>query len=236
MPVLLHIETATDTCSIGISKDGEMKALQEKHQTGDHAAIITSLIESCCQIAQIPMHLIDAIAVSQGPGAYTSLRVGVSVAKGIAYALNKPLIAIDTLEALAIGARKQMNMINGAIFVPMLDARRDEVWLSAYDENLRRLFPPQPLILSENLIQNVLQMCSPYPVFDRLYFLGTGAKKISNGLFNPENGSIIELECSAAFFIPVAEKKFEEKSFVSAAYFEPIYMKPPHITQSNKKI
>ena len=159
MAKILLIETSSEVCSAAISVDGKVVALSENLETQSHAALLTLQIRECCETAGIPLAQLDAVALSRGPGAYTALRVGASVAKGICYALDKPLIAVDTLLALAYASRIQYPNIpisqypNTQIFVPMLDARRQEVWLAVYDSELREIAAAQPLILENNLFE-----------------------------------------------------------------------------------
>ena len=123
MTKILCIESATEICSVCLSLDGEPHFLHENREGNRHSEILTILIENCLRDAGISMREIDAVAVSRGPGSYTSLRVGASVAKGICYALGKPLIAIDTLKSLAFGAKNQPDLAAADLFAAFIDAR-----------------------------------------------------------------------------------------------------------------
>ncbi len=240
MANILLIETATEVCSAAIAVDGAVVALAEDLQQPNHAARLTLLIEACTRQSGIPLAALDAVAVSRGPGSYTSLRVGASVAKGICYALDKPLIAVDTLQALAHSALRTLpstrDTPHSALLLPMLDARRQEVWLAVYDDRLREILPPQPLILEHNLFFNFLETALVVQPADAFVLTGNGVKKINNDLM-AENMVVSPVQhCSARLLAPLAEHFFQNYDFQEVAYFEPFYMKPPNITTPNKPL
>jgi tRNA threonylcarbamoyladenosine biosynthesis protein TsaB len=221
MATILHLETTTDICSIAISEGSQLLALQEISQFSDHAAKITILIQTCLQQTDLSLNDLDAVAVSQGPGSYTALRIGVSTAKGICYALNKPLIAVDTLQALAM-ATLQLEQ-KTALYCPMMDARRMEVYCSIFDHN-------------HQLVQEAAALNIEADTFDRyfqdghaLVFSGNGAEKCRAVLTN-ELAHFSPVVCSAAHLIPLAAQAFDNQQFADLAYFEPFYLKPPNIT------
>ncbi|MDX1912323.1 MAG: tRNA (adenosine(37)-N6)-threonylcarbamoyltransferase complex dimerization subunit type 1 TsaB [Saprospiraceae bacterium] len=230
MAKILLIETATTVCSAAISVDGRVAALVETPESLQHTALLTLHIEACCQSAGIPLADLDAVAVSSGPGAYTSLRVGVATAKGICYSLDKPLIAVNTLLALAAASLATEPDASPAFAAPMLDARRQEVWLAVYDEALREIAPPQPLILENNLFENFLSDQAGLPAGSRLVLSGNGMEKARSGRY-PE-GTVFSAikKCSAAYLAPLAEQAYQMHDFQDVAYFGPLYMKPPNIT------
>jgi tRNA threonylcarbamoyladenosine biosynthesis protein TsaB len=236
MARILLIETATEVCSAAIAIEGQVRASVEAPQATSHAALLTLQIEACAREAGIPLAALDAVAVSQGPGAYTALRVGASVAKGICYALEKPLIALDTLQALAHASRAASGLGGGqpVYFLPMLDARRQEVWLSVYDADLGAVVPAQPLILENNLFENFLQTHLPHSGDATLLVSGNGGKKLESvPLFENVVFSPIK-KCSATHLAALAENSFQAAVFQDLAYFEPFYMKAPNITTPNK--
>jgi tRNA threonylcarbamoyladenosine biosynthesis protein TsaB len=239
MARILLIETATEVCSAAIAVNGEVAALAEELHSQNHAALLTLQIEECAKISGISLAALDAVALSRGPGSYTSLRVGASVAKGICYALDKPLITIDTLLSLAAASREILNSHSSLltpIFVPMLDARRQEVWLAAYDASLRPLAPAQPLILENDLFEKHIGEAAPKAEPGVLVFSGNGSLKIKNVPVGWEAVFSSVKNCSARHLARLAEQFFQDAVFQNVAYFEPFYMKAPNITASSKTL
>lgn len=240
MARLLLIETATEVCSAAIAVEGKVTALAEDPDQPNHAARLTLLIDQCTRQAGIPLAAIDAVAVSGGPGSYTSLRVGVSVAKGICYALDKPLIAVPTLQALA--AASLANLPGSGIqpaavcLLPMLDARRNEIWTAAYDFHLKETVPAQPLILEHNLFENFLRSVPGATTENVFVVSGNGTKKMEEGLIGKNVVCSAVQKCSAKHFSGLAEHFFQNSDFQDISYFEPFYMKKPNITTPNKPL
>ncbi len=148
MALILNIESATGICSVGLSKGDELLALVENHEGNVHSEKITLLIADCMRDAGYELEAIDAVSVSEGPGSYTSLRVGSAVAKGICYALNKPMIAVSTLKSLAKASFAKEG-IDSATYIPMIDARRMEVYMAVYDSDIQQLAPISAKVLDE---------------------------------------------------------------------------------------
>jgi tRNA threonylcarbamoyladenosine biosynthesis protein TsaB len=236
MPKILLIETATEVCSAAIAVDGRVVAIEEASDTNQHAALLTLQIESCVRRSGITLADLDAVAVSRGPGSYTSLRVGASVAKGICYALDKPLLAIDTLEALANASREwtSASLQEECTFVPMLDARRQEVWTAVFDAGMRLLAPPQPLILENNLFETLARTAGADLLATRYVFSGNGSIKAESVIFAERMVWSPIKKASANFLSALAERHFESIDFQNIAYYEPFYMKPPNITIPNR--
>lgn len=233
MPKLLLLETSGDICSVAIAVDGRVVALKEAPDCRNHAAVLTLFIQECAQQAGMALSELDAIAVSSGPGAYTSLRVGASVAKGLCYALDKPLIAVDTLLALADASRKAYTDDAAFWLAPSLDARREEVWTAVYNQDLQLLAPAQPLVLENNSFENHLQkVAAGGPVLCTV-IAGSGMEKIRSGEFQNKVVFLSRVNCSATHLIDLAERYFQSADFQDVAYFEPFYMKPPNITTPN---
>ncbi|MEI6407933.1 MAG: tRNA (adenosine(37)-N6)-threonylcarbamoyltransferase complex dimerization subunit type 1 TsaB [Bacteroidota bacterium] len=239
MAKILLIESATDVCSVAIAVDGQLLALEENGDTMNHASVLTLQIEACVRRTGISLAELDAVCVSRGPGSYTSLRVGASVAKGICYALDKPLLAVDTLAALAWASRATLSDQSDetSFFVPMLDARRDEVWMAVYNAHLELLIPAEPFILDNNMFEEKISSVSGVKEAGSksLYYMsGNGCIKARSVIFFERTVWSEKVKCSASFLNELAESKFQLRDFQDIAYFEPFYMKPPNITISNK--
>ncbi len=240
MSKILLIETATEVCGAAISVDGEVVAIREDPDAQNHAALLTLQIKACLREANLGITEIDAVAVSAGPGSYTSLRVGVATAKGICYALNKPLIAVNTLQALAKSAldwyqgapESDPSALAEIYLAPMLDARRKEVWAAVYNTVCGEISAPGPLILGNNLFDIFLRDIGIDQKKSVLILSGNGSFKLENDL--NEKGTVISpiKKCSARFLAHWAEKYVQQGDFQDVSRFEPFYMKPPNITTS----
>lgn len=231
MPILL-IETATDTCSVAICHNGQIMAEATEQQVLSHTSMLTRQIEMCCHEAGVLLTSIDGVGVSHGPGSYTSLRVGVATAKGICYALDKPLAAVSTLQALAWASRQ---LQPGAWHLPMIDARRSEVWTAVYDDQLNEVVAAQPLILEGNALDIFLsENVAEYT--DKTFLMsGSGISKHLTEFDQKITVKTDIIYCNASYLCGLIEKKFEERHFENIAYYSPHYMKPPNITQSTRK-
>lgn len=237
MAKILLIETATEVCSTAISVDGQLRALSENLNTLSHASLLTLQIRECCEAAGVSLAELDAVALSRGPGGYTALRVGASVAKGICYALDKPLIAVDTLRALAQASMgKDEKADYNTLYVPLLDARRQEVWLAMYDAHMVERAPAQSLILENNSFENYIQQCVGEEWEGRIVLAGNGIHKVRSGGFLKKAVFSSVEKCSAYSMIKPAEAILQKADFQDIAYFEPFYMKPPNITTPNKPL
>ena len=227
MTTLLNIETATDICSICISRDRVVLAREATDEAFQHAAKITLLIKQCLETAELALADIDAIAVSRGPGSYTALRIGISVAKGIAYALDKPLIAVDTLQALAV-ATAAIHQKDGQYY-PMIDARRMEVYTAPFDRGGKRLADAESRVIDEQSFQEEIEQGHD------LILSGNGAAKCK-AVLPSEQIIHHEVYCDSLHLVELAHRAFEQKDFVDIAYFTPFYLKPPNITIAKKKL
>ncbi|RYZ84220.1 MAG: tRNA (adenosine(37)-N6)-threonylcarbamoyltransferase complex dimerization subunit type 1 TsaB [Proteobacteria bacterium] len=213
MAVILSLETATRNCSVAVSKDGETLALREHAGEGyGHAETLHLFINEVLAQSNLSFKDLDAVAVSRGPGSYTGLRIGVSAAKGLCVALGLPLIAVDTLRILAAKARIE----NGTI-IPMIDARRMEVYCAAFDSNLDQVLDTQARILSEEVFDDIP---------GDLFFVGDSNQKAQTVLTKARYNFLTDLIFpSAAEIGELANKKFHATDFVDVAYFEPFYLK-----------
>jgi len=222
MPLILNIETSTEICSVAISKGKEVLAIKETTEAYAHAGQITLLIEACLLEIEGELADIDAIALSEGPGSYTALRIGASTAKGIGYALDKPLIAINTLKALAMASTQ--SEISEAIYAPMIDARRMEVYTQLFDSSFKAIAAMNAKIIDEQSFQEY------FKDGQNIVFSGNGAPKCSTVITSP-NAHFLKLGNSAAHLVPLAVEAFKNNEFTDLAYFSPNYFKSPNITK-----
>jgi tRNA threonylcarbamoyladenosine biosynthesis protein TsaB len=214
MAIVLNIESATTNCSVSLSKDGETLVLKEDNSPEySHAETLHIFIDEVFKISNIKPSELDAVAVSKGPGSYTGLRIGVSSAKGLCFALNKALISIDTLESLA----NQVKIEDGYI-VPMLDARRMEVYSAIYNSKLELQREIKAEIITEESFKELLDT-------DKVYFIGSGVEK-TKGLIQHPNSVFIEGKLPSANEMAfLAELKHQISDIEDVAYFEPYYLK-----------
>ena len=219
MSVILSIETATDVCSVCVSRDGKILSIREIHKGKSHAEVLTSFISECAEEAKIDLQEIDAVAVSKGPGSFTGLRIGVATAKGLCYALDKPLIAVNTLHGMA-AMRSLKALSDSVIMVPMIDARRMEVYTAAYDLDLREISEVEAVILTQDSFSTILAENQ------KLVLFGDGSIK-AKALF--ESNKQIEFDDealpSAEGIARIASQLYENQLFEDLAYFEPYYLK-----------
>ncbi|WP_431108584.1 tRNA (adenosine(37)-N6)-threonylcarbamoyltransferase complex dimerization subunit type 1 TsaB [Winogradskyella poriferorum] len=214
MALVLNIETATTNCSVSLSKDGETLVLKEDNSAGySHAETLHVFIKDVFEAANINTLDIDAVAVSKGPGSYTGLRIGVSSAKGLCYALNKPLISVSTLESLS----RQVKAEEG-IIIPMLDARRMEVYSAIFNHNHELIREIKAEILTEDSYADLLKE-------NKVYFVGNGVAKTKQ-LINHPNAIFIDGKLPSANEMgSISEMKHKKSDIEDVAYFEPYYLK-----------
>jgi tRNA threonylcarbamoyladenosine biosynthesis protein TsaB len=227
--LILLLETATSSCSVAIAENGTILACKELNEQNIHASYITIFIDEVMKSAGKNYSDLNAVAVSKGPGSYTGLRIGVSTAKGLCFALVIPLISVNTLEAMADGARKIVeNQGTELLFCPMIDARRMEVYTALYSVNLDEIEKVKALILDENSFLEYLEK-------SRMVFFGDGAEKCKSLYAKHANAIFIDFENSASHLNHLALQKFNDKAFEDVAYFEPFYLKDFVATVSSKK-
>ena len=213
---ILQIETATTSCSVAIARDRQILGFKEIDQRNIHAEVITVYMDGLIKDAGLSYADIDAVAVSCGPGSYTGLRIGVSTAKGLCFALDKPLIAVETLAAMAAGVA-QNNA--GALLCPMIDARRMEVFTAIFDASQNMVRPTAAEIIDEHSFAGILAE-------NTILFFGDGAQKCHEALSHNLNAQFLPgFVNSAVYLTAIAAEKFEKKDFVDVAYFEPYYLK-----------
>ncbi len=218
MSYILQIETATTVCSVALAKDGGVVGFKQLDERNIHAEIITLFIKELVTAAGISFDDLDAIAVSCGPGSYTGLRIGVSTAKGLCFALDKPLIAVETLTAMAYGIIAT-GQYNGRLLCPMIDARRMEVYTVLFDQTGNKIEPTSAKIIDENSFYERLQT-------NKILFFGDGSHKCIDVLGIYPNAEFLPgFHNSATHLTQIAARKFNKKDFEDVAYFEPYYLK-----------
>lgn len=219
MSCILHIETSTDVCSVAVSQDGAVIFEKEDHSGPNHAVKLGIFVDEALSFADSHLIPLDAVAVSCGPGSYTGLRIGVSMAKGICYARDLKLLSVPTLELLAVPVLLHHEEIEKeALLCPMLDARRMEVYAGIYDRALRPVRPIQADVVAGDTYKQYLD---EHPV----YFFGNGAQKCMEAIGHPNARLISGVEPLAKWMMPLAEKRFLDGQFESVAYFVPFYLK-----------
>lgn len=224
MALILNLETATTNCSVCLSLKGEVVSIRENNTPNySHAEQLHVFIKECMDESGFSMTDLDAIAVSKGPGSYTGLRIGVSAAKGLCYALDIPLISIATLKSLA----GQLDVSNGEFIIPVLDARRMEVYSAVFDTDFNQIRETQAEVVSKQSFQDYLSK-------GKIHFIGSGAEKIKQTLPNVNAGYYTDAVPSAKEMTLLSFKKFKKANFENVAYFEPYYLKD-FISSSLKK-
>ena len=216
MGVILNLETSSTNCSVCLAKDGVILAMKELNSENySHAEKLHVFIEEVMNEAALKMQDLEAIAVSKGPGSYTGLRIGVSAAKGLCYALDVPLVSVSTLKSMA----SQLKSVDeDALVIPVLDARRMEVYSAVFDNHLNQVRETKAEIIDEQSFEEYIGSTS-------VHFLGSGAEKIK-GIFNSDNLTFhLDVVPSAKEMALISFDKFKNKDFEDVAYFEPYYLK-----------
>lgn len=228
MQNIILIETATQVCSVALSVNGKIIEIVEESAQNIHASKLTLFVDEVMRNSCLPYKELDAVAISKGPGSYTGLRIGVSSAKGLCYALDTPLIAIETLKMMAAGFMVQNPNYRGLI-CPMIDARRMEVYTSLFDNCLNVIEPTAAKIINEESFKHELAQ-------QKITFIGDGAAKCADVLAHEHACFSNENFNSAAYMNDLAIKAFQLKNFEDVAYFEPFYLKDFVVTAPKNKI
>lgn len=234
MALILCIETGTDICSVGIARDGELISLRESDEGRDHARQVAVFVDELLEEMGLQPDELDAIAVGKGPGSYTGLRIGVSFAKGLAYGLGKPLLAVGSLDALTEVAREDYEAgildVDGweeAVLCPMVDARRMEVYTQRFDSRGNALSEVSAEVINAESFAAERVSERPFVIF------GNGAKKCEEVL----SGAVwVPVAPSARGLVRLAEEAFTAGRFEDIAYFEPFYLKDFVVIASKKKL
>lgn len=231
MPNILTIETSTSTCSIALWSGNKIIALKETSEQNAHSRLLTVMINNLFTENNIDIKSLNAIAVSIGPGSYTGLRIGVSVAKGLCFGLSIPTITINTLKALTqqyLIKNSDINKEADIILCPMLDARRMEVYTSLYTTNLDVILPVCAMEIDEFSFKDELSK-------SKIIFFGSGTEKCKNIILSPNAIFIDNVEPSANSVALLASELYKKKEFADTAYFEPFYLKNFVAIKSTKK-
>ena len=219
MSCILHIETSTTVCSVALSEDGQCIYHDEDRFGQNHNERIGTFVDAALSFADSHAIPLDAVAVSAGPGSYTGLRIGVSMAKGICYALNLPLVAVPTLELLAVPVLlRHDDLPADALLCPMIDARRMEVYSALYDRALHTVREIRAEVVEPGAYD---EMLARHPV----YFFGDGAEKCKSVITHPNAHFIDNIQPLAKNMSPLAEKRLITRQTEDVAYFEPFYLK-----------
>jgi len=226
MAIILSIETSTSICSVALHKNGDLIGLREIEETGAHAQKLMGLIDSLLADQKLDTKELTAIAVSEGPGSYTGLRIGVSTAKGLAFSSSLPLIGVGALRALALGAKHQVG--HQGLIVSMLDARRMEVYREIFDSDLNITSPIEAEIINESSFQNQLEK-------GKVYFVGDAIDKVSQ-VISHANANFLRIAVSADLIGKEAFVKYQNQEFESLAYFVPNYLKEFKALHSKKNL
>jgi tRNA threonylcarbamoyladenosine biosynthesis protein TsaB len=229
MAVILHIETSTSVCSVALS-DGETCIAEKSSLKGpSHNELLSPFIQEMLDIAKEKQVSIDAVAISEGPGSYTGLRIGTATAKGLCFGFDIPLIAVNTLEIIAKAALNVGDIEKNTLLCPMIDARRMEVYTSFFNEGLQMLQPVSAEIIDENSFAEILNK-------QKILFCGDGAEKCKAALTHPNALFANNIHPLAKNMITAALKKFEQQIFADIAYFEPFYLKEFIATTPKNKV
>ena len=228
MACILNIETSTDVCSVAASQDGAV-IFQESERSGpNHAVRLGTFVDEALSFIDSHAIPLDYVAVSGGPGSYTGLRIGVSMAKGVCYGMEVPLVSVPTLELLCVPVLLYKDIEDDALLCPMIDARRMEVYAAVYDRALRELRPVQADIIDEHSYGEFLDK---HPV----YFFGNGAQKCMETIGHPNAHYIENIEPLAKWMQPLAERRLLNGQTEDVAYFEPFYLKD-YVAKMPKKL
>ncbi len=217
MGLILNIDTATETAQVSFAKDGKVLQSLSNGLQKDHASFLQTAIQQLAKNNGIALADVDGIAVTAGPGSYTGIRVGMASTKGLCYALNKPLIAINTLEVLTVAAQQEINNAPEILLCPMIDARRMEVFTAIYNNTLAEILPPCASILEEKSFLSQLQN-------NKILFFGSGTAKWQT-LCRHSNASFAAVSNITEAMASLSEVYFVQQKFSNLAYSQPFYIK-----------
>jgi tRNA threonylcarbamoyladenosine biosynthesis protein TsaB len=225
MSYILNIHTATETAIINLTKDEEVLGTFINYDTRQHAALLHTAIRELFQTNNVDIKKLNAVGVSSGPGSYTGIRVGLATAKGLCYALDIPLITFNTLELMAFSSANFAKDDN-ALYCPMIDARRMEVFTAVYNYTLQELIPPSAMILDENSFADILNL-------NKVYFSGSGNNKFKS-IAKSVNAFFINDRISTESLTAISWKKFRRNDFENIPYAQPLYIKDFYTILKNR--
>ena len=231
MATIINIETSTEVCSVALTSEGQVLDHHENYEGQTHSTLLSAYVESALTYARTRELPIDAVAVSMGPGSYTGLRIGLSEAKGLAYGLGVPLIGVNTLQLLTVQAMfAHFIEETDVVYVPMIDARRMEVYMAAYDTALTALLDPQAMILNEHSLDELLVS------HERVVLVGNGAEKAMSLIKHERLSMVGGVKPVALDMMALAERDFRAARFIDVAYSTPLYLKEYQATKAKNKV
>lgn len=228
MAIILNIETSAKVCSVAVTREGAVEFQKIEYEGMNHARLLAPFVDECMAYLKRQELNLDAVAVSIGPGSYTGLRIGLSLAKGLCFGADISLIGVSTLEILAVKAMfSRFDFEGDELLVPMVDARRMEVFTATYDFALREVQPKRPLIVEPDSYDELLAS-------HKLIFVGDGAGKVAELIQSPNAHFMPSVYPTAADMTALSEKAFRENRFIDLAYSTPEYLKEFQATTPRK--
>ena len=229
--MILNIETSTEVCSVALTSEGQVLDHRENYEGQTHATLLSQYVKDMLDYARSREMKIEAIAVSIGPGSYTGLRIGLSEAKGLAFGLNVPLIGVNTLQLMTVSTMfNHFIAEDKVLYVPMIDARRMEVYTAVYTPALEAVLEPQAMILDEHSFEDLLQQGNT------LVLMGNGSDKARQVLKHEQVRFVSGIKPVAVEMMALAEKAWREQSFIDVAYSTPLYLKEFQATKPKNPV
>ena len=230
MATILNIETSTEVCSVALTCEGQVLEHHENYDGQTHATLLSAYVKDALEYVRTRELKLDAVAVSMGPGSYTGLRIGLSEAKGLAFGMEVPLIGVNTLQLLVVTTMFH-NFFDedDILYVPMIDARRMEVYTAASNSALQAVIEPQAMIIDENSFSDILAE-------HKVVFMGNGSNKVREVIKHPNAVFVDGIKPVALEMMALAEKAFRESDFIDVAYSTPLYLKEFQATTPKKKV
>ncbi len=231
MANILNIETSTEVCSVALTSEGQVLDHNENYEGQTHATLLSEYVQNMLKYARSREIKLDAIAVSIGPGSYTGLRIGLSEAKGLAFGLDLPLIGVNTLQLLTVSTMfNHFIEEDDVLYVPMIDARRMEVYTAVYNSALEAVMEPQAMILDEHSFEDLLQQGHT------LVLMGNGSDKARTVLTHERVRFIEGVKPAAVDMLALAERAWREHQFIDVAYSTPLYIKEFQATKPKNPV